>query len=86
LKFKKISQLKNKKVLFFLALISSNVSAQKITYSSPQKYHKIRLGVKYPVIAKTNEISKETEKIAVVSTPFLDSKKKVHGAIIYAKK
>jgi hypothetical protein len=76
------------KYIFALILVAclSNISqAQKINYSSDKKYQKIRLGVKYPVVAKKVE-SVESEKVALVQTPMISSKKQIYGSLVEKSK
>ncbi|MCP9762558.1 hypothetical protein [Lacihabitans soyangensis] len=68
-----------------LALVWSNISAQKINYSSDKKYQKIRLGVKYPTVTKKYE-NKESENVAIVQTPMISNKKRVYGTVIVKSK
>jgi hypothetical protein len=76
------------KKLFLLAILTlvwSNISAQKINYSSDKKYQKIRLGVKYPIVVKKVE-SVESEKDAMVQTPMISNKKQIYGSLVEKSK
>lgn len=73
--------MRNLFLLCILTLVWSNISAQKINYSSDKKYQKIRLGVKYPVVVKKAE-SVESEKVAFVQTPMISNKKQVYGTLV----
>jgi hypothetical protein len=76
------------KYIFALILVAclSNISqAQKINYSSDKKYQKIRLGVKYPIVVKKVE-SVESEKVALVQTPMISSKKQIYGSLVEKSK
>lgn len=68
-----------------LALVWSNISAQKINYSSDKKYQKIRLAVKYPEVTKKSE-AKESENVAMVQTPMISNKKQIYGALVEKSK
>lgn len=68
-----------------VAYLSSLSQAQKINYSSDKKYHKIRLGVKYPIVVKKVE-SVESEKVALVQTPMISSKKQIYGSLVEKSK
>ncbi|OYU64568.1 MAG: hypothetical protein CFE22_18075 [Cytophagaceae bacterium BCCC1] len=68
-------------VIFF-----SNLSqAQKVTYSSSKKYQNIRLAVKYPTVVKKVE-SKDSDVVAFVQMPFINTKKVTYGSLISVAK
>jgi hypothetical protein len=77
--------MRNLFLLCILTLVWSNILAQKINYSSDKKYQKIRLGVKYPVVVKKVE-SVESEKVALVQTPMISSKKQIYGSLVEKSK
>jgi hypothetical protein len=77
--------MKNRFLLAILTLFWSNISAQKINYSSSKKYQKIRLGVKYPTLSKKIN-TQESEKVAMVQTPMISNKKQIYGALVEKSK
>ena len=73
--------MRNLFLLTILTLVWTNISAQKINYSSDKKYQNVRLGVKYPIVEKKVE-SKDSEVVAFVQMPFINTKKVTYGSLI----
>jgi hypothetical protein len=72
-------------VLSVVIFLSNLSQAQKVTYSSSKKYQNIRLGVKYPTIVKKVE-SKDSDVVAFVQMPFINTKKVTYGSLISVAK
>jgi predicted negative regulator of RcsB-dependent stress response len=71
--------------LILLACLTNFSHAQKIAYSSTQKYQKIRLAVKYPEVTKKID-TKESENVAIVQSPIISNKKQIYGALVEKSK
>lgn len=69
-------------VVIFFANLSQ---AQKVTYSSSKKYQNIRLAVKYHTVVKKGE-SKDSDVVAFVQMPFINTKKVTYGSLISVAK
>jgi hypothetical protein len=67
--------------LILVVCLTNLSQAQKITYSSTQKYQDVRLVVKYPTLTQKSE-SKDSEKVALVQTPMISNKKQIYGALV----
>jgi hypothetical protein len=72
-------------VLSVVIFLSNLSQAQKVTYSSSKKYQNIRLAVKYPTVVKKVE-SKDSDVVAFVQMPFINTKKVTYGSLISVAK
>lgn len=72
-------------VISIVIFLSNLSQAQKVVYSSSKKYQNVRLGVKYPIVEKKVE-SKDSEVVAFVQMPFINTKKVTYGSLISVAK
>lgn len=77
--------MKNILTILILILVSNFAMSQKITYSSSNIYHRVRLSNNYPVIVKRIGVEDQS-KGANVQTPFITTKKVIYGTLVEGRK